>query len=103
MRYLLIFWALPLGLFWGWYHLSYNDMHFGHVFLSRAMHDLVFEIYGETLGIEPSKIPPLAARACGIDTIILFSILAFRRRRAIREWISVRTARQLRGETARSA
>ncbi|RCS21993.1 hypothetical protein DUT91_20830 [Phyllobacterium salinisoli] len=83
MRYLLIFWAGPLALFWGWYFLSLNDISFGTTFFSREMNDLVFEVYGNVLGIDPQAIPPLAARACVIDSLILFAIIAFRRRRDI--------------------
>ncbi|WP_274424255.1 DUF6105 family protein [Chelativorans sp. YIM 93263] len=104
MRYLFIFWALPIGLFWGWYHLSFNDIHFGLWFFSREMHDLVFGIYGEILGIAPDKLPPLVARACVVDTFILLGIIAFRRRRVIREWLEARRQRYRRGEEpARSA
>ncbi|KXF77633.1 hypothetical protein ATN84_09785 [Paramesorhizobium deserti] len=84
MRYLLIFWAGPLALFWGWYFLSLNDVSFGTVFFSRQMHDLVFAVYGNVLDMDPQAIPPLAARACVVDSLILFAILAFRRRREIR-------------------
>lgn len=104
MRYLLIFWALPIGLFWGWYHLSLNDMHFGLSFFSREMHDLVFAVYGKILGIAPDKLPPLVARACVVDTIILLGIFAFRRRRVIREWLAGRRQRYPREEeSVRSA
>ncbi|MDN2564735.1 DUF6105 family protein [Aquibium sp. A9E412] len=83
MRYILIFWALPLGLFWGWYFLSYNDMHFGYLFLSRAVHDLAFDLYGQMLGIDPEIIPGLVAKACVVDTGLIFAIYGFRRRRAL--------------------
>lgn len=98
MRYILIFWALPLGGFWIWYFLSRQDV--GYVMLSREVHDLVFELYGSILGIEPSALPPLVARACVIDTLIIFAILAYRRRRAIRGWL---IARGYLAERARSA
>ncbi|WP_159586437.1 DUF6105 family protein [Chelativorans xinjiangense] len=93
MRYILIFWALPMSLIWGWYFLSLNDINFGFVMLTRQVHDLVFEIYGQILGIEPSALPPLLVRACVVDTVILMAILAFRRRRAIRAWIAERRGR----------
>ncbi len=83
MRYILIFWAVPLGLFWGWYFLSYNDINFGMLFFSRVLHDEVFRIYGQILGMDPATLPPLVARACIVDTLIIFAIFAFRRRRAI--------------------
>jgi hypothetical protein len=102
MRYILIFWALPLGLFWSWYFLSVSDMSFGFFMLSREVHDLVFRIYGDVLGIEPAAIPPLVARACVFDTFVVFAILAFRRRRAIREWMAERRERYF-GGAARNA
>lgn len=86
MKYIFAAWATPLILFWGWYFLSLNDINFGYVMLSRQLHDLVFELYGEILGIDPATIPGLVARACGIDTLLLCGIWAFRRRRELRSW-----------------
>ncbi|TKT76835.1 DUF6105 family protein [Aquamicrobium sp. LC103] len=101
MRYILIFWAVPMGLFWGWYYLSYHDINFGFLFLSRLVHDFAFETYGNLLGIEPSTIPPLVARACVIDTALIFGIFAFRRRREIMRWVS--ETRQAMAERSRHA
>ncbi len=86
MRYILLFWAVPMGLFWGWFYLSYNDINFGLTFLSRAVHDFAFGFYGNLLGIDPQTIPPLVARACVVDTVVIFAIYAFRRRRDIIAW-----------------
>lgn len=91
MRYLIGMWVAPLVLFWGWYFLSLNDMNFGYVMLSRQLHDLVFQMYGETLGIDPAIIPGMVAKACIFDSLIVLAIWAFRRRRTIAGWI--RTAR----------
>lgn len=91
MRYILIFWALPLGLFWGWYFLSYHDINFGLLFFSRLLHDFAFDFYGNMLGIDPATIPGLVARACVIDTALIFAILAFRRRRKIAAWWKARS------------
>ncbi|MGH6761512.1 MAG: DUF6105 family protein [Phyllobacterium sp.] len=99
MRYILIFWAAPMSLFWGWYFLSFYDINMGMLFFSREIHDLVFKIYGDTLGIAPESIPPLAARACAIDSVIIFGILAFRRRRAIASWYRSRISGRLGGLT----
>ncbi len=93
MRYIFALWAAPLILFWGWFFLSLNDMNFGYVMLSRQLHDFVFNLYGETLGIDPAIIPGLVARACIIDTGLLLAFWAFRRRREIAAWI--RTKRGL--------
>lgn len=86
MRYILLFWAMPMGLFWGWFYLSYNDINFGLTFLSRPVHDFAFGFYGNLLGIDPQTIPPLVARACVVDTVVIFAIYAFRRRRDIIAW-----------------
>ncbi|TWG61394.1 DUF6105 family protein [Aminobacter sp. J44] len=86
MRYILIFWGLPMAFFWGWYFLSYNDINFGLLFFSRVLHDFAFEFYGNLLGIDPAEIGPMVARACVVDTLVIFSIYAFRRRRDILAW-----------------
>jgi Family of unknown function (DUF6105) len=87
MRYILIFWAVPLGLLWGWYFASLNDLGGGSGIFSYAGHQLVFNIYGQILGIDPATIPGLVARACIFDTFLIFGILAFRRRKQIIEYV----------------
>lgn len=84
MRYVLAVWALPLVLFWGWFGLSFYDVNFGYVMLTRQVHDLLFQLYGQMLGLDPKTIPWLIAKACIFDTLILLAIWAFRRRREIR-------------------
>ena len=79
-----------MGTFWGWYFLSLNDMNFGYVMLTREVHDLLFQLYGEALGVEPSTIPPLVAKACILDTLLILAIWAFRRRKAIAAWLAPR-------------
>ncbi len=86
MRWVFAFWAVPMGIFWGWYFLSANDMNFGFVMLTRDVHDLLFELYGQMLGIDPLIIPGLVANACIFDTLLLIAIWAFRRRRSILAW-----------------
>lgn len=83
MRYIIALWALPLVLFWGWYFLSFYDMNFGFLMLTRQVHDFVFQLYGEILGIDPATIPAMLAKACVFDSLILAAILAFRRRKQI--------------------
>ena len=90
MRWLLLFFALPLGSFWGWYFLSLNDINFGSIYLSRALHDLVFELYGEMLGVDPDIIPGMIAKACAFDMLIVAAIWAFRRRADISAWFAAR-------------
>ena len=90
MRALIVFWAAPLILFWGWFFLSLNDINFGYVMLSRQLHDLAFQLYGQILGVDPAIIPGMVARACVFDTFLLMGLVAFRRRRQIAEWIRQR-------------
>ncbi|MHC1549165.1 DUF6105 family protein [Phyllobacterium sp. K27] len=87
MRSFLIFWGGPLVFLWGWYFLSYYDLSMGMHFFSRELHDQVFTIYGNILGIAPESIPPLVARACVFDTGLVLLLIAFRRRRKIIAWI----------------
>lgn len=86
MKTFLIFWATPIVLLGGWYGLSYNDISFGFFMLTRQAHDMVFQIYGDILGIPPEIIPPLVARAIAVDSLIVFAIIALRKRRAIAAW-----------------
>jgi hypothetical protein len=90
MKWLIILWAAPVSFIGGWYWLSYYDMSFGIFMFTRQVHDLVFQIYGRILGIPPESIPPLVARAIAFDSLLVFSLLAFRKRKAIRAWWSAR-------------
>ena len=95
MRYLIALWVSPLVLFWGWYFLSLNDINFGYVILSRRLHDLLFQLYGEMLGIDPTTIPGLLARACVFDSFLVAGLIAFRKRKAIIAWYRARHGRYL--------
>jgi len=86
MRTIFILWALPVGLFWGWYFLSLNDISFGCLILSRQGHDFVFNIYGQILGMDPAVIPGFVARACTFDALLLSALYAFRRRKQVANW-----------------
>ena len=86
MKWILIFWALPIALLGTWYGLSYNDINFGYLILSRQMNEFVFQLYGHILGLPPEIIPGLVVKAIVIDSLVLFSILAFRRRKQIAAW-----------------
>ncbi|MDO6963070.1 DUF6105 family protein [Rhizobium alvei] len=90
MKWVLIFWALPIVLLGSWYGLSYYDINFGLLILTRQMHDLVFQIYGHILGLPPESIPPLVLRAIIVDTFLLAGLMAFRRRKAIAAWWQAR-------------
>ncbi|MDJ0613773.1 MAG: DUF6105 family protein [Rhizobiaceae bacterium] len=72
MRIVIILWMIPLVLFWGWYFLSANDMHFGYFFLTRGFHDHLFEIYGKILFLPPEDVPVALAWIFFIDTLIVF-------------------------------
>lgn len=86
MKWFLILWAGPVALLGSWYWLSYYDMSFGFYMLTRETHDLVFQVYGNILGLPPESLPPLVARAIAVDSLIVFAILAFRRRKQIAAW-----------------
>jgi hypothetical protein len=86
MKWIVFFWALPLAILGSWYTLSYYDINFGYLILSRQMHDVVFQIYGNILGLPPQDIPPLVAKAIVFDTLLLAGIISFRRRKAIIAW-----------------
>lgn len=81
MKYLLILWAVPLTLFWSWYGLSANDINFGTMFFSRQVHDAVFQVYAQSIGVEPHLIPGMIAWACIFDTALIGAIAAFRWRK----------------------
>lgn len=86
MRWIITLWALPMVVFWGWFFLSLNDMNFGFVMLTRQVHELVFELYGEMLGIDPATIPAMVAKACFFDSLLIVAIWAFRRRQQLLAW-----------------
>ena len=81
IRKLLLFWLSPILFFWSWYYLSFYD--FGFVFYSRQVHDQVFGMYGTLLGVDPDSIAPMVAKSLFFDSLLLFAILGFRRRKAI--------------------
>ncbi len=103
MRWVFIAWAVPMGLFWGWFGLSYYDLNFGYVMLTRQVHDLLFQLYGQMLGIDPTIIPPLVAKACILDTLLILAIWAFRRRREIAAWVRAKRQRYAGAEPSPSA
>jgi len=78
MRAILILWAIPLVLFWGWYALSAHDISFGLYFLEREFHDLVFRIYSNILGLPAQDIPGWLAWVFFVDTLIILAVAALR-------------------------
>lgn len=91
MKWFLILWAGPIALLGGWYGLSYYDMSFGVFMLTRDAHDLVFQIYGNILGIPPEDLPPLVLRAIIFDSFLVLALIAFRRRKQIWAWWQARS------------
>ncbi|MBP1850580.1 DUF6105 family protein [Rhizobium halophytocola] len=92
MKWFLILWAVPILILGGWYGLSYYDINFGIFMLTRQAHDLVFTVYGNILGMPPESIPPLVARAILFDSLVVFAIIAYRKRREIAAWWAARQA-----------
>lgn len=86
MRYFVTFWLIPVGFLVAWYGLSAHDIAFGTTFFSRDMHDLVFGIYADMLGIAPEAIPPLLLKALVLDTALILGLIALRKRKRIIEW-----------------
>ena len=78
MRVILVLWAIPIVLFWGWYGMSANDLNFGFFFLERRFHDLVFNLYSQMLGVPADEIPALLAGIFVVDTLIVLAIAALR-------------------------
>ncbi len=81
MRALLILWLTPIFLLSTWYGLSVNDINFGTTFFSKEMNDLVFNIYGDLLGIDPKLIPSMVAKALAFDSLFVLAIIAYRLRK----------------------
>lgn len=93
MKWFLILWAGPMALLGSWYGLSYYDINFGLFILTRQMHDLVFQIYGQILGIPPEDLPPMILKAILFDSFFVLSLVAFRKRSKIAAWWQSRHAR----------
>lgn len=102
MKWFLILWAGPITLLGSWYGLSYYDMSFGIFMLTREAHELVFNIYGNILGIPPETIPPLVARAIILDSLVVFAIIGFRKRKVIAAWWRQRQALKAPASLARA-
>ena len=103
MKWVFAAWALPMGIFWGWFFLSANDMNFGYIMLTRQVHDLFFQLYGDAIGIDPKTIPPMVAKACILDTFLIMGIWAFRRRVSLAAWFRAKWQRYTGVEPSPSA
>jgi len=89
MKVFLVLWVTPIVLLGSWYGLSYYDINFGYRILSRDLHDLVFTIYGNLLGIPPESIPPLVLKAIILDTFLVIGFIVIKRRRK-QIWAAIR-------------
>ncbi|OCW56714.1 DUF6105 family protein [Hoeflea olei] len=81
MKLFLLLWILPIVLLGSWYGLSYYDINFGYRILSRDLHDLVFIIYGNMLGLPPQAVPPLVLKAVIVDSFLVLGFIVLKRRR----------------------
>ncbi|MEO1749598.1 MAG: DUF6105 family protein [Pseudomonadota bacterium] len=90
MRYIFWFWLVPMSIIWIWFGLSYYDINFGFTFLSREAHDFVFFVYSHFTGIEQDQLVRLLVKACIVDSLLIFAIYGFRRRKDIRAWWAAR-------------
>ncbi|MDF1607080.1 DUF6105 family protein [Hoeflea sp. YIM 152468] len=81
MKLFLVLWIMPIVLLGSWYGLSYYDINFGYRILTRDLHDLVFTIYGNLLGIPAETIPPLVLKAVIFDTFLVVGFIVIKRRR----------------------
>lgn len=89
MKVFLILWIMPIVLLGSWYGLSYYDINFGYRILSRELHDLVFTIYGNILGIPPESIPLLVLKAVIFDSFLVVGFIIIKRRRKL-IWAAIR-------------
>lgn len=94
MKYLFWLWLVPMSLFWGWFSLSYYDVNFGTMIFSREIHDLVFGIYANILGVSYETIVTGFINACIFDTFLIFGIVAYRKRAQIKAWWQNRKCQQ---------
>lgn len=90
MKYLLIFWGIPVGSIAVWYYLSFNDIHFGYVLLSRGFNDAVFNVYGNILGTDGQSVRDLLIRTFVIDTLLIAAIIYFKPFKRIKAWWAAR-------------
>ncbi|WP_062016048.1 DUF6105 family protein [Aureimonas sp. AU4] len=88
MRWFLTLWFAPMSFLALWLGLASHDLNFGMLFFSRALYDHVFGLYAAALGVAPETLPPLVVRALILDSLIVVSVFAFRRRRAVGAWFS---------------
>ena len=89
MKIFLVLWIMPIVLLGSWYGLSYYDINFGYRILTRDLHDLVFPISGNLLGVPPESIPPLVLKAIVLDSFLVVGFIVIKRRRK-QIWAAIR-------------
>lgn len=98
-RLLLALWLLPGVLFALWWTLSANDISFGSIYLSRAMHDAVLDVYATAFGLQPEDITNLLLKGLVVDACLLSAYFGWRYRRAIWESRSMAACRMMAAAT----
>lgn len=86
MKYLIIFWGIPVGLLALWHGLSMNDMNFGLFFLTREFNDSYFGIYSRITGVDVDTIRASLPRILLVDTVFVFTVVYFKPFSRIRNW-----------------
>ena len=86
MRYLLVFWGIPVGGLALWYYLSINDISFGIFLLSREFNDSYFAIYSKVLGIDVDVIRGSLMRVLLVDSVFVFAVVYFKPFSRLRNW-----------------
>ena len=79
-RILIVLWLSPIVLFAGWVFLSALDWHLGLAFMTRDVHDRVFDAYRMVLGYDRAELLILLRNALLLDAAILAAIAVYGRR-----------------------
>ena len=98
-RILIFLWLAPGILFAAWWFLSANDISFGQIWLSRAMHDVVLQGYADILGIGPDEITGLLIKGAIFDAVLLSLYFGWRYRKAIWDSRSMAACRMMAAAT----
>ena len=86
LKYLIVFWGIPVGLLAVWHVLSMNDINFGLFFLSREFNDTYFGIYSQITGVEVDAIRASLPRILLVDTVFVFAVVYFKPFSRLRNW-----------------
>lgn len=86
MRYLILFWGIPVGFLALWHVMSMNDISFGIYFLSREFNDTYFGIYSQVTGVDVDTIRGSLPRILLIDTVFVFAVVYFKPFSRLKNW-----------------